>query len=63
MDKERSYIVFYWVGDDHDEMEFTSWHRAGSRANRSDAMREIRRCKGAYIADRAEIIEIRLYTD
>lgn len=56
----RRYIVTYWVGGDHDELEFLSDHRAGSNANRADAMRNIRHFKGNYIANRAEIIDIHL---
>lgn len=56
----RNYIVTYWVGGDHDELEFSSDHRAGSRANREDAMRNIRRRKGSYVANRVEIIDIYL---
>lgn len=56
----REYIVTFWVNDDHDSIEFTSDHRAGSKANREDAMRNIRRRKGNYIANRAEIIDIHL---
>lgn len=52
---DRHYTVGYWVGGDHDELEFTSGHRAGSKGNREDAMRAIRRRKGAYVANRAEI--------
>lgn len=54
----RTYVVRYWVYDDHDELEFQSEHRAGSKGNREDALRTIRRRKGAFIAKRAEIYNI-----
>lgn len=56
----RRYIVTFWVNDNHDELEFLSDHRAGSNANRADALRNIRHFKGNYIANRAEIIDIYL---
>lgn len=56
----RNYTVSYWVGGNHDELEFSSDHRAGSKANREDALRNIRLRKGNYIANRAEIVAIHL---
>ena len=37
---------------------FYSDYRRGSKANKADAMAEIRKRKGNYIADRAEIYAI-----
>lgn len=37
MAAERGYVCFFYVGDDHDEVWFTSAHRAGSKRNRADA--------------------------
>jgi hypothetical protein len=51
----RRYRATFWVGDDHDEIEYGSAHRNGSRANREDAMQAIRRRKGRYIWERAEL--------
>lgn len=56
----RMYLVSFYVNDDVDSMEFYSDHRASSRANKADAMAEIRKRKGNYIADRAEIFNITL---
>ena len=56
----REYVVYYWIYDDHDFLVFESAHRAGSKANREDALRAIRRKKGMYIARRAEIDHIQL---
>lgn len=56
----RKYLVSFYVNDDVDSMEFYSDHRAGSKANKADAMAEIRKRKGDYIADRAEIFDITL---
>lgn len=60
MAAERGYVCFFYVGDDHDEVRFASAHRAGSKGNCADALTEIRRRKGRYIADRAEIARIHL---
>lgn len=54
----RNYIVSYYVGSDSDSVEFQSENRRGSKQNRADALAEIRRRKGNYIADRAEIYAI-----
>lgn len=51
----RTYTAFFWVGDDHDEITFSSDHRKGSRANREDAYAAIYRQRGRYIGNRAEI--------
>lgn len=59
----RKYRVSFWVGDDRDELEFYSNHRAGSKANREDALWEIRIRKGKYVYERAEIIAIWLDND
>lgn len=56
----RKYLVSFYVNDDVDSMGFYSGHRAGSKANKADAMAEIRKRKGYYIADRAEIFDITL---
>lgn len=56
----RKYLVSFYVNDDVDSMEFDSNHRAGSKANKADAITEIRKRKGNYIADRAEICNITL---
>lgn len=56
----RDYIVSYYVGSDSDSVEFQSGNRRGSKQNRADALAEIRRRKGNYIADRAEIFNIQL---
>ena len=56
----RTYRVFYWVADDHHETEFQSNYRAGSRANKQDAMQAIRKRAGRSIAQRAEIAYIEL---
>lgn len=56
----RNYIVSYYVGSDSDSVEFQSENRRGSKQNREDALTEIRRRKGNYIADRAEIFSIQL---
>lgn len=42
----RKYMVCYWIGDDHFELEFYSDHRAGSKANKYDALAAIWRTKG-----------------
>lgn len=60
---ERRYRAFYWVADDHDEIDYFSSSKAGSRANKADALREIRFRKGRYIADRAEIVRVELMKD
>ena len=54
----RKYLVSFYVNDDVDSIEFYSDYRRGSKANRADAMAEIRRRKGDYIANRAEIYAI-----
>ena len=54
----RKYLVSFYVNDDVDSIEFYSDHRAGSKANKADAMAEIRKRKGNYIADHAEIYAI-----
>lgn len=54
----RKYLVSFYVNDDMDSIEFYLDYRRGSKANRADAMAEIRRCKGNYIANRAEIYAI-----
>ena len=54
----RRYLVSFYVNDDVDSMGFYSDHRAGSKANKADAMAEIRKRKGDYIANRAEIYAI-----
>ena len=56
----RDYIVSYYVGDDSDSVEFQSEYRRGSKQNKADALMEIHRRKGNYIADRAEIFSIQL---
>lgn len=56
----RNYIVSYYVGSDSDSVEFQSENRRGSKQNRTDALAEIRRRKGNYIANRAEIFSIQL---
>ena len=56
----RRYLVSFYVNDDVDSMVFYSDHRAGSKANKADALAEIRRRKGNYIAERAEIFDITL---
>lgn len=56
----RNYIVSYYVGNDSDSVEFQSENRRGSKQNRADALAEIRRRKGNYIANRAEIFSIQL---
>lgn len=52
---ERTYHTCFYVGGDHNEIEYRSKHRNNSRANREDAMRHIRRRYEKHIADRAEI--------
>lgn len=52
------YLVSFYVNDDMDSIEFYSDYRRGSKANRADAMAEIRRRKGDYIANRAKIYVI-----
>jgi len=54
----RKYLVSFYVNDDMDSIEFYSDYRRGSKANRADAMAEIRKRKGDYIANRAEIYAI-----
>lgn len=56
----RNYVVSYYVGSDSDSVEFQSENRRGSKQNRADALAEIRRRKGNYIADCAEIFSIQL---
>lgn len=56
----RDYIVSYYVGDDSDSIEFQSEYRRGSKQNKADALAEIRRRKGNYIANRAEVYSIQL---
>lgn len=56
----RDYIVSYYVGSDSDSVEFQSENRRGSKQNRADALAEIRRRKGDYITNRAEIFSIQL---
>ena len=54
----RNYVVSYYVGSDSDSVEFQSENRRGSKQNRADALAEIRKRKGNYIADHAEIYAI-----
>lgn len=54
----RKYLVSFYVNDDNDSIEFYSDYRRGSKTNRADAMAEIRRRKGDYIANRVEIYAI-----
>ena len=56
----RKYLVSFYVNDDSDSVEFYSDYRRGSKANRADAMAEIRKRKGDYIANRAEIFNVTL---
>lgn len=56
----RKYLVSFYVNDDIDSMCFYSEHRANSKANKADAIAEIRKRKGNYIANRAEICDITL---
>lgn len=56
----RKYLVSFYVNDDIDSMCFYSKHRANSKANKADAIAEIRKRRGNYIADRAEICDITL---
>lgn len=56
----RKYLVSFYVNDDMDSIEFYSDYRRGSKANKVDAMAEIRKRKGNYIADRAEIFDVTL---
>lgn len=58
--RERHYLACYWIGDDHDEIEYISTYRAGSKKNREDAMKEIALKKGRRIARVAEIYGISL---
>lgn len=51
----RNYVAGFWIDGTHQEMEFSSNHRANSRKNREDAMRKIRSRYGAFVADNAEI--------
>lgn len=60
MGKPRKYIAVYefsYYGTYTEEIEFYSEHRANSKANKEDAMREIRRRKERGIARNAEVLE------
>lgn len=54
----RDYWCSFWVGDDYHEVRFTSTHRAGSKANKDDALHAIRYKKGLAMFYRAQIIDI-----
>lgn len=56
----RKYLVSFYVNDDVDSIGFYLDHRAGSKANKADAIAEIRKRKGDYIASRVEIFDITL---
>lgn len=59
----REYIAIFtysYYGTYTQEVSFFSDHRANSKANKEDAMREIRRSFERGIAGSAEILETRL---
>lgn len=53
------YICYFIVQDNFEVMFFESDHRAGSKANKDDAMFEIYRRYGRYVGRRAEIESIK----
>lgn len=53
---KRKYWASFDNGHDYFSLEFESEYRAGSKANKEDAMKELRRKYGKSIARGAEII-------
>ena len=56
---ERTYTATVQIGGRLEEIPFTSGSRKGSRANTEDARRAVLSRKGKYVADRADVVEIR----
>lgn len=56
---ERTYIATVNIGGHLEEIPFTSRGRKGSRANTEDARRAVRSRKGKYVADRADVLDVR----
>lgn len=56
---ERTYIATVNIGGHLEEIPFTSGSRKGSRANSEDARRAVLSHKGRYVADRADVLDVR----
>ena len=56
---QRTYTATVDIGGSVEEIPFTSRARKGSRANAEDARRAVLSRKGRYVADRADVLDVR----
>lgn len=58
MRRERDYVAFCDNGHDYFHFYFTSEYKAGSRENKYDCMRQMRRKCGLSFSRNVEVLEV-----